>query len=95
MRNSSTISNIKSNQSILISSCDYEIFYSNKKWNQILNDTSIDAVVWCVKSHNYNLKNPNSFAYCKVDKNNTITEISEKDQNWKPFDPNNPMTAAT
>ena len=24
-----------------------------------------------------------------------ITEISEKDQNWKPFDPNNPMTAAT
>jgi len=67
------------NKSILISSCDYEIVYNKSKWAKILKDKRMDVVIWCVKSQVYLLKDPNAFAYCKIN-NNTgyVSKISEK-----------------
>jgi NDP-sugar pyrophosphorylase family protein len=65
--------------SLLIASCDYITIYNHKKWEEILNDNSIDIAIWTYRMGSMLTKNPNAFAYCKTDKNSdVITEIVEK-----------------
>jgi NDP-sugar pyrophosphorylase family protein len=64
---------------LLISSCDYEHRFDYQKWQQLVNDPSIDGVIWTYRTRGLPLKNPQAFAYCEVAEDGfQITRIVEK-----------------
>ena len=64
---------------LYIASCDYITKYSNKNWNSIYNDKTIDCAIWTTKVKSNLTKDPKSFAYCRTKKNSTVVdEIVEK-----------------
>lgn len=70
---------IEKDDQLLISSCDYEVVYDHSLWQSIIDDSSIDACVWCVRSGTSLYKDPKAFAYCVLDQNsNEICAIVEK-----------------
>ena len=64
---------------LMIASCDYETMFNPLAWADLLNDRSIDGVIWTVRTKGLPVKNPEAFAYCKVSQDGkTITEVVEK-----------------
>ena len=72
-------SEILPNISLFIASCDYETIYSNERWTKIVNDKSIDGAIWTFRFGSLLTKDPRAFAYCKINDDNSILEIVEKD----------------
>jgi NDP-sugar pyrophosphorylase family protein len=67
-------------KSLFIASCDYETLYSNADWSKIVEDKTIDGVIWTYRLENCLAKDPKAFAYCLTgDDNVTIIKIVEKD----------------
>jgi NDP-sugar pyrophosphorylase family protein len=64
---------------LFIASCDYETRFNTATWQNLLQDESIDAVIWTYRMRDAMAKDPNAFAYCvTADDGYTITEIVEK-----------------
>ena len=63
---------------LMISSCDYQLVYDQKKYEKLLNDITIDVIVWTFKIGQISKKNPEAFAYCRTD-GMRITKIVEKE----------------
>jgi len=61
-----------------ITSCDYRVIYNKSRWNDVMEDLSIDGAIWVTRTGSIPVKNPESFAYCKAESDGTITEIVEK-----------------
>ena len=62
---------------LFIASCDYQVIYDKEKYQTLLDDDSIDVIIWTFKIGAIKKANPNAFAYCKV-KNNLVSEVVEK-----------------
>ncbi len=72
-------SQIEGHLPLFIASCDYKTIYNYEKWQQIVEDYSVDGVIWTFRLKNTLVKNYNSFAYCKTAKDQkTVLEIVEK-----------------
>ena len=64
---------------LMIASCDYETVYDQEAWGKILSDETIDGAIWTIRLVGLPIRNPQAFAYCKVDSDKrTVLEISEK-----------------
>ncbi len=64
---------------LLIASCDYKTIYNNVEWQRILDDSSIDAVIWTTRLGACLTKDPNAFAYCLTDNEGVdVKRIVEK-----------------
>ena len=64
---------------LIIASCDYEMRYFNKAWISILNDKSIDGVIWTYRTRGMPVKNPDAFAYCETaEDGRTVKRVVEK-----------------
>lgn len=64
---------------LLIASCDYKTIYNELAWQEILDDSSIDAAIWTIRLGACLTKNPNAFAYCVTDNNGKdVKKIIEK-----------------
>ena len=72
---------------ILISACDNGVFYDRKKYLELLNDESIDVIVWTFRNNQASKTNPNAYAWLDVDENNNIKYVSCKKFIYK-----NPLT---
>jgi dTDP-glucose pyrophosphorylase len=80
---------LQNDDHLLIASCDYKTIYSHDVWNNLIQDISIDAVIWTCRLGSNITKNPEAFAYCVTDKDNvnikcivekrTISETPGKD----------------
>ena len=68
------------NKELFIASCDYEHHFNFNKWNEILEDKTIDGAVWTYRMKSGIIKNPSSFAYCQInnDDQKTVVKIIEK-----------------
>lgn len=65
--------------SLCIASCDYEHFYDPQAWQEILNDHTIDGVIWTCRMDMSMVRNPAAFAYCVTgDDGRTVTKLVEK-----------------
>jgi len=63
---------------ILISACDNGIYYDTEKCKEMLNDVSIDVLVWSFRNNQTSKVNPNSYAWLDVDGDDNIKHVSCK-----------------
>jgi NDP-sugar pyrophosphorylase family protein len=75
-------SNIDLEKPILISACDNGVYYDIDKYNELVNDNSIDIIIWSFSNNLTSKLYPHMYAWIDVDLNNNIKRISVK----KPFD---------
>jgi NDP-sugar pyrophosphorylase family protein len=71
-------SNMDLNKSILISACDNGVYYNKEKYQMLLDDTSIDVIVWSFTNNPTSKNNPNMYAWMEVDENDNILSVSCK-----------------
>lgn len=63
---------------ILISACDNGIYYDSEIAQKLLNDKSIDIIVWSFRNNQSSKLNPNSYAWLDVDSEYNIKHVSCK-----------------
>lgn len=74
--------NISNDESILISACDNGVYYNVDKYDELINDKSIDIIVWSFSNNPTSVLYPHMYAWLDVDENtNNIKKVSVK----KPF----------
>jgi dTDP-glucose pyrophosphorylase len=64
--------------SILISACDNGVYYDVEKYQQLLDDTEIDIIVWSFRNNPASKNNPNMYAWLETDENDYIKTVSCK-----------------
>ena len=64
--------------SVLISSCDYSLHYDESSWLKCKDDKEVDVYIWTNKLKSTPIKSYDAFAYCKIDNNNNVKKIIEK-----------------
>lgn len=69
---------IDSEKPILISACDNGIYYNVDKCKEMLDDESIDVLVWSFRNNQTSKVNPNAYAWLDVDEYNNIRHVSCK-----------------
>ena len=72
---------IDKDQSILISACDNGVYYDINEYYKLVDDTSIDVIVWSFTNNPTSKLYPNMYAWLDVDSNGFIQDVSVK----KPF----------
>ncbi|MFC1566340.1 hypothetical protein ACFL4A_00695 [bacterium] len=68
---------IEKSNGLFIASCDYQMVYDEEKYQKLLDNPSIDVIIWTFKIGSIKKANPEHFAYCRVE-GNRVTEIVEK-----------------
>ena len=72
---------------IFISACDNGVYYDSDEYLKLLNDESIDVIVWSFRNNQASKTNPDSYAWMDVDRDNNIKHVS-----CKKFIYDNPLT---
>ena len=67
---------------VLISACDNGVYYDINKYNDLLNDTNVDIIIWSFSNNPTSKLYPHMYAWLDVDNDNYIRRVSIK----KPFD---------
>jgi len=73
--------NINLDKPLMISACDNGVYYNINDYNNVLNDESIDIVIWSFSNNPTSKLYPHMYAWLDVDSNNIIKQVSIK----KPF----------
>ncbi len=63
---------------IFISACDNGVYYNVNEYNKLVNNKSIDIIVWSFRNNQSSKLNPNSYAWLDVDLENNIKHVSCK-----------------
>lgn len=72
---------------ILISACDNGVYYDSQKYLDMVNDTSVDIIVWTFRNNQASKTNPNAYAWLDVDADGFVKHVSCKN-----FIYDNPLT---
>ena len=70
--------NIDLNLPILISACDNGVYYNKQKYYSLVNDNTIDIIVWTFRNNPTSKNNPNMYAWLETDSNNFVKNVSCK-----------------
>lgn len=65
-------------KAILISACDNGVYYDSNKYLEMVNDESIDIIVWTFRNNQASKTNPNAYAWLDVDDNGFVKYVSCK-----------------
>lgn len=79
--------NINLDKPIQISACDNGVFYDENEYQNLVNDETIDVIVWAFTNNPTSKNNPNMYAWLDVDENCNIRHVS-----CKKFIYDNPLT---
>lgn len=71
------LENIDKNLSLLIGACDNGAVWDHEKYQSLINDSSIDAIIWTFKGHPSAVKNPQMYGWVKVE-NEIAKSVSVK-----------------
>ena len=63
---------------IMISACDNGVYYDSDKYLQLLDDESIDIIVWTFRNKQSSKNNPDMYAWIEVDDDNNALYVSCK-----------------
>lgn len=63
---------------ILISACDNGVYYDTEEYQKLLDDESIDIIVWTFRNNQSSKNNPNMYAWLDVDDEGFIKYVSCK-----------------
>lgn len=70
--------NMNNEMPILISACDNGVYYDKNKYNDLLDDKSIDIIVWTFRNEPTSINNPDMYAWVETDDNDFVKSISCK-----------------
>jgi len=70
--------NVDLNLPILISACDNGVYYDSQKYLDMVNDESIDIIVWTFRNNQASKTNPNAYAWLDVDSEGFVKHVSCK-----------------
>lgn len=73
-------SSINDNEPVLISACDNGAYYDVEKFYSMIDDTSIDVIVWSFTNNSTSKLYPHMYAWLDVDTDGNIKDISIKKQ---------------
>jgi bifunctional N-acetylglucosamine-1-phosphate-uridyltransferase/glucosamine-1-phosphate-acetyltransferase GlmU-like protein len=73
--------NIDDDQAILISACDNGVYYNPSEYYALVDDPSVDVIVWSFTNNPTSMLYPQMYAWLDVDTERNIREVSVK----KPF----------
>ena len=65
-------------ESILISACDNGVYYNKTKYQELLNDESIDIIVWTFRNNPTSRNNPHMYAWLETDDCDNVLNVSCK-----------------
>lgn len=68
---------LEPDENLLISSIDYQLVYNKERFRELRQDPDVDVIVFTFKAGCVTKKDPEAFAYCKVEQGR-VTEIVEK-----------------
>ena len=71
---------------LFIASCDYEMVYDKKKYAALLNDNTIDVIIWTFRIGSIKKANPDAFAYCRADGIEVQEVVEKRTISDNPFD---------
>ena len=63
---------------ILISACDNGVYYNKAKYQKLLDDTSIDVIVWTFRNNPTSRNNPHMYAWLETDESDDVLSVSCK-----------------
>ena len=63
---------------LLIAACDNGILYNKEKYEALLDDKNVDAIVWSFRNHPSSERNPEMYGWVKTDENDIVTGVSVK-----------------
>ena len=69
---------INLDEPILISACDNGVYYDMEKYLELINDETIDIIVWSFSNNPTSKLYPHMYAWLDVDENNFIKRVSVK-----------------
>lgn len=70
--------NLNLEDPILISACDNGVYYDTDKYLNLVNDQSIDIIVWTFRNNQTSKLNPNMYAWLDVDRADFVKHVSCK-----------------
>jgi len=70
--------NIDLESPILITACDNGVCYDEKQYRELVDDPSVDVIVWSFRNQQTSKVNPNMYAWMDVDSENNIRHVSCK-----------------
>jgi NDP-sugar pyrophosphorylase family protein len=69
---------VDSDTPITISACDNGVYYDSHKYKTLLDDPTIDVIVWSFRNNQASKVNPHMYSWLDVDVNNNIKYVSCK-----------------
>jgi NDP-sugar pyrophosphorylase family protein len=66
------------NTALLIGVCDNGVLFNKEKYQALLDDTSVDAIVWSFRHHPSSEQNPQMYGWIKTDGGDNVTGVSVK-----------------
>jgi len=66
------------NTPIQISACDNGVTYNEKSYKDLVNDSTIDVIVWSFRNNQTTKTNPNMYSWLEVDDDDNILSVSCK-----------------
>lgn len=72
------LKNVDKNASLLIAATDNGMIYDKKKYQTLIKDENIDAIMFTFKHHISSKNNPQMYGWVKTDKENNATNVSVK-----------------
>lgn len=70
--------NIDSNTPIQISACDNGVTYDEAAYQQLVDDETVDVIVWSFRNNQTSKVNPGMYSWLQVDEFNNVTNVSCK-----------------
>tara|TARA_R100000988_G_scaffold16154_1_gene7975 strand:+ start:6920 stop:8503 length:1584 start_codon:yes stop_codon:yes gene_type:complete len=70
--------NVDIEKPLMVSPCDCGVFYDKEKYLRLVNDKTIDIVVWSFRDNQTSKLSPNSYTWLDVDENDFIKYVSCK-----------------
>jgi len=69
---------IDENTPIQISACDNGVLYDTNSYERLVNDPSVDIIVWSFRNHSTSKNNPDMYAWLDVDSDGLVKYVSCK-----------------
>jgi NDP-sugar pyrophosphorylase family protein len=70
--------NVDINSSLLIAATDNGMIYNHKKYQKLIQDESVDGIIFTFRRHNSSKNNPQMYGWVKTDEQSNATGVSIK-----------------
>ena len=69
---------IEDDEQVVINYCDFSMYWDYQDFEKFVNETQCDGCVICYTGFHPHMLGSDNYAFCKVDENNKILEVREK-----------------